>query len=81
LISADSSRARQALTDAESELEDLKSDKETAESDALEIFNIHNFGAEGEWKKLDGTCLEKDTGECVQKFPFDTLSNIVLLGF
>lgn len=62
---ADSSRARQVLTDAENELENLKSDKERAENDALEIFDVHGFGAEGEWKKLDGTCLEKDTGECV----------------
>lgn len=65
LLSADSSRARQVLTDAERELENLKSDKEKTESDALEIFNDHGFGAEGEWKKLDGTCLEKDTGEYV----------------
>lgn len=38
---------------------------ETAENDAKEIFNVHGFGAKGEWKKLDGTCLEKDTGEYV----------------
>jgi hypothetical protein len=65
LLSADSSKAHQGLTDAERELESLISDKEKVESDALEIFNIHGFGAEGEWKKLDGTCLEKDAGECV----------------
>ena len=64
-LSADSSRAHQLLTDAERELESLVSDKEKTDNDALEIFNVHGFGAEGEWKKLDGTCLEKDTGECV----------------
>ena len=65
MLSADSSKAHQALTDAERELERLVSDKEKADSDALEIFNVDGFGVEGEWKKLDGTCLEKDTGECV----------------
>ncbi|KAF8811886.1 hypothetical protein BYT27DRAFT_7183488 [Phlegmacium glaucopus] len=60
---ADSSLARQALTDAEHELEKLISDKEKAENDALEIFNVHGFGAEGEWKKLDKSCLEKNTGD------------------
>ena len=65
LLSADSSKAHQLFTDAERELESLLSDKEKTDSDALEIFNVHGFGAEGEWKKLDGTCLEKDTGECV----------------
>jgi protein kinase C substrate 80K-H len=65
LFSADSSKANQLFADAERELESLISDKEKIDSDALEIFNIHGFGVEGEWKKLDGTCLEKDTGECV----------------
>lgn len=51
---ADSSRSRQGFTDGEGELEDLIFDKETAGNVAREIFNIHDFGAEGEWKKLDG---------------------------
>ncbi|KAJ6567298.1 glucosidase II beta subunit-like-domain-containing protein [Mycena vulgaris] len=61
--SADSSKARQALNDAEAALNRVKNDKKTAEEDMDEIFNIHGFGAEGEWKKLDGTCLELNTGE------------------
>ena len=65
LLSADSTKAHQLFTDAERELESLISDKEKADSDALDIFNVDGFGAEGEWKKLDGTCLEKDDGECV----------------
>ncbi|KDQ29552.1 hypothetical protein PLEOSDRAFT_1055546 [Pleurotus ostreatus PC15] len=60
---ADSSKARQALTDAENKLNDLKRDQERAKEDMEDIFNPEGFGAEGEWKKLDGTCLEKDTGE------------------
>ncbi|KAJ7162638.1 glucosidase II beta subunit-like-domain-containing protein [Mycena crocata] len=61
--SADSSKARQALNDAEAALNRVKKDKENAEEDLDEIFNIQGFGAEGEWKKLDGTCLELNTGE------------------
>ncbi|KAJ7667592.1 glucosidase II beta subunit-like-domain-containing protein [Mycena polygramma] len=56
-------KARQALNDAEAALNRVKKDKTTAEEDLDEIFNIHGFGAEGEWKKLDGTCLELNTGE------------------
>ena len=62
---ADSSRAHQALTDAEAELERVKNERTTAEGDIAEIFNIHGFGADGEWKKLDGTCLETEVGEWV----------------
>ncbi|KAJ7499351.1 glucosidase II beta subunit-like-domain-containing protein [Mycena latifolia] len=61
--SADSSKARQAFNNAEAALNRVKNDKKTAEEDLDEIFNIHGFGAEGEWKKLDGTCLELNTGE------------------
>ncbi len=28
-----------------------------------DIFHPVGFGYEGEWKKVDGMCLEKDTGE------------------
>ncbi|KAJ7087256.1 glucosidase II beta subunit-like-domain-containing protein [Mycena belliarum] len=60
---SDSSKARQAFNDAEAALTRVKKDKQTAEEDLDEIFNVNGFGAEGEWKKLDGTCLELNTGE------------------
>ncbi|TFK43050.1 glucosidase II beta subunit-like-domain-containing protein [Crucibulum laeve] len=60
---ADSSRAHQALTDAETNLATMKNEKKTAEEDVAEIFDVEGFGAEGEWKKLDGLCLEKNTGD------------------
>ncbi|KAF8171838.1 glucosidase II beta subunit-like-domain-containing protein [Pholiota molesta] len=60
---ADSSRAQQAFHDAENDLNGLKHDKENAEKAAKEIFDVKKFGPKGEWKKLDGTCLEKDTGD------------------
>ncbi|KAJ7265858.1 glucosidase II beta subunit-like-domain-containing protein [Mycena haematopus] len=58
-----SSKARQAFNDAEAALKRVKDQKKTAEEDLDEIFNVHGFGPEGEWKKLDGTCLNLDTGE------------------
>ncbi|KAJ3777431.1 glucosidase II beta subunit-like-domain-containing protein, partial [Lentinula raphanica] len=61
--STDTSRSRQALTDAENNLNSLKKEKQTAENDLKEIFNIHGYGYEGEWKKLDGTCLRTDVGD------------------
>ncbi|KAG1753222.1 glucosidase II beta subunit-like-domain-containing protein [Suillus lakei] len=30
---------------------------------SLDLFDPDGFGSEGEWKKLDGMCLSKDTGE------------------
>ncbi|KAJ6627392.1 glucosidase II beta subunit-like-domain-containing protein [Mycena sp. CBHHK59/15] len=61
--SPDSSKARQAFNDAEAALKRAQDTKKTAEEDLEEVFNVDGFGAEGEWKKLDGTCLELDTGE------------------
>ncbi|KAH9483089.1 Glucosidase 2 subunit beta [Psilocybe cubensis] len=60
---ADSSRAQQAYNDAKNELDRMRTELDTKENDIKEIFNINGFGAKGEWKKLDGTCLEKDTGD------------------
>ncbi|KAJ7229083.1 glucosidase II beta subunit-like-domain-containing protein [Mycena pura] len=59
----DTSKAREALNNAESALNRAKKDKKEAEEDLSEIFDVEGFGAEGEWKKLDNTCLELDTGE------------------
>jgi protein kinase C substrate 80K-H len=74
-LSADSTRAHQAFTNAQSALERLKADKMEAEGDIQEIFNIHGFGREGEWKKLDGQCLQTDSGEYVVQFVHLTKSS------
>jgi protein kinase C substrate 80K-H len=75
IMMADASRARQAFSDAEHSLNLAIKEKETAEADLDDLFSIDGFGAEGEWKKLDGTCLEKDTGECVYCCFPDSLSD------
>lgn len=53
-------KARSALTDAESKTKkarkNLDKEKESLNRD---------WGTEWEWKKLDGTCLETNTGESV----------------
>ncbi|KAK7061346.1 glucosidase II beta subunit-like-domain-containing protein [Favolaschia claudopus] len=63
--SSDSSKARTALSDAESALNKVISDKKNAEEDLGEIFDVQGFGAEGEWKKLDGQCLQLDSGDYI----------------
>ena len=63
MFSADTSRARTAFQSAEVEYNKVKRDMEKAEKDAQDLFDVTRYGKDGEWKKLDGTCLEKDTGE------------------
>ncbi|KAF7331712.1 hypothetical protein MKEN_00051000 [Mycena kentingensis (nom. inval.)] len=60
---SDTSKARQAFNDADNALNKVKKEKKQAEDDLSEIFDAEGFGAEGEWKKLDNTCLELNTGE------------------
>ncbi|CAE6532092.1 unnamed protein product [Rhizoctonia solani] len=48
--------AANALRNSERELKD-------SEEALTKLESGGHFGKEGEWKKLDGTCLEKDTGE------------------
>lgn len=72
--STESSRTRQAFNDAEKELSSLRSELEQKRADVKDIFDVEGFGQEGEWKKLDGTCLEKESGESVSKCPFQPLA-------
>lgn len=64
-VIVESSRARQAFTNAENDLKKLQNEKKDTEESITKIFNDQGFGAQGEWKKLDGTCLEYDTGEYI----------------
>lgn len=59
----DTSRARKTLSDAEHSLKLTQDEVERAQTDLSRLFNPEWFGAEGEWKKLEGLCLTKDTGE------------------
>ncbi|KAH7931410.1 hypothetical protein BV22DRAFT_1077425 [Leucogyrophana mollusca] len=61
--SAESNRARQALSDAEHSLKLARDEQKEAKENLDDLFDPEGFGPEGEWKKLDGLCLEKDTGD------------------
>lgn len=56
---------RQSLSSAEAALREAESKLKNAQRDLEDLFKPDRFGKDGEWKKLDGLCLEKDTGECV----------------
>lgn len=60
---ADTSRAKQALNDAENALRSVTKEKSQSEEELTRLFDPTWFGREGEFKKLQGTCLEKNTGE------------------
>lgn len=61
----EANRAQQALSDAEHSLKLTREEGQNARGDLSDLFDLTGFGPEGEWKKLDGLCLEKDTGEFV----------------
>ncbi len=58
-------KAREAFNSVEHSLNLAKKELEEAENSLGELFDPTGFGKQGEWKKLDGTCLSKDTGEYV----------------
>ena len=59
----DTSKARDAFRKAENSLNIAKKEKEDAEKALNRIFDPEWYGKDGEWKKLDGLCLERDTVE------------------
>jgi protein kinase C substrate 80K-H len=59
----DSSRARKAFEDAEDSLKFTKNENKNAVEDLARLFDVDGYGSQGEWKKLEDTCLEKDGGE------------------
>ncbi|OCH95878.1 endoplasmic reticulum protein [Obba rivulosa] len=60
---ADTSRAQQAAKEADNALGHIKQDKQKAQEELSRIFDPEWYGLEGEWKKLHGTCIDKDTGD------------------
>ncbi|KAF8591551.1 hypothetical protein K439DRAFT_906236 [Ramaria rubella] len=57
------SQARAAYHDAENKLNSVKNQRRDDQDELAELFDPEGFGIEGEWKKLQGLCLSKDTGE------------------
>ncbi|CAL1701892.1 unnamed protein product [Somion occarium] len=60
---ADDSRAKKAYNDADHSLKLTRDELTKAKEDLSRLFDSNWYGKDGEWKKLDGTCLEKDTGD------------------
>lgn len=60
---ADISQLRQSLSDAEASLKETEEKLGNLQRDLKDLFKPDRFGTDGEWKKLDRLCLEKDTGE------------------
>lgn len=65
---AGSTQARKAYDDAEHSLKLTREEKQKSEEEYANLFDPEGFGTQGEWKKLEETCLEKDTGEYVLHF-------------
>ncbi|EGO01447.1 hypothetical protein SERLA73DRAFT_85086, partial [Serpula lacrymans var. lacrymans S7.3] len=61
--SAESNQARKNLDDAEHSLRLTREEEKNARLDLSDLFDPDGFGPQGEWKKLDGLCLSKDTGD------------------
>lgn len=53
------------MNDAEQKLRDSERAKKDATEDLANLFDPEGYGKDGEWKKLDGQCLEKIVGEYV----------------
>jgi len=60
---AEVSQVRQSLSNAETTLREAEDKLKNAQRDLEDLFKPDRFGKDGEWKKLDRLCLEKDTGE------------------
>ena len=66
----DTSKAQKALNDARHSLDRVRRDKQNSDQALARLFDPEWYGAEGEWKKLDGTCIEKEVGEYVSSHSF-----------
>lgn len=71
---ADVSQLRQLLSDAETDHREAEEKFRNAQQDLEDLFKPTRFGKDGEWKKLDQLCLEKDTGGYVSPTPRDIQS-------
>lgn len=61
--SVDTSKASKALNDAEHSLSLTRKEKADKDQELARLFDPAWYGQEGEWKKLAGTCIEKEVGE------------------
>ncbi|KAI1785346.1 endoplasmic reticulum protein [Ganoderma leucocontextum] len=60
---ADTSKAQKALSDAEHSLNLARKETEDKDRELARLADPEWYGREGEWKKLAGTCIEKEVGD------------------
>jgi protein kinase C substrate 80K-H len=58
---SDTAEARKAFEEVSSSLKGLERDLDTAQGSISRLTG--GFGPDAEWKKLEGTCIEKEQGE------------------
>lgn len=63
--SLDTTKLREALSQAEKDLANSKKEHDNAKQDLDELFDPKFFGSQGEWRQPTNKCFSKDTGECV----------------
>lgn len=59
----ESNKARQAHNEAKNAFSSTERELQKEEEARDKLFDPKWYGKEGEWRKLDNTCLSKDTGE------------------
>lgn len=59
----DTSKSRQALQSAEKALSKVEKDKKDADEQLSKLSDPAGYGTEGEWKKLQDLCVEREMGE------------------
>ena len=59
----DTSKSRQALQSAEKALSKVEKDKKDADEQLAKLSDPAGYGTEGEWKKLQDLCVEREMGE------------------
>lgn len=62
---SDSDAKKQAYDAAQSKVHEISNNLDRDASSLKKLTDSLHFGNRGEWKKLENTCIEKDTGELV----------------
>ncbi|EJD53947.1 endoplasmic reticulum protein [Auricularia subglabra TFB-10046 SS5] len=66
----ETNKARQARDNARYALNDATRKKESEDKELGQLFDVAWYGTEGQWKKLQNVCIEKEVGEYVYELCF-----------
>jgi protein kinase C substrate 80K-H len=62
-VMTEATKAREKLNDAGRNLDYAQEQLKKSREELADLFDPAGYGPEGEWKKLQNTCLTKDFGE------------------